>query len=701
MSTSTISQLAISMGKMSLNSSGLVSAPRVPHMLSQNLPYYSPSVRAGSMLAIRQTQTGSERGKESLSKLPTSYVPQVIPPTPSAIPDISLPSSTSSRFVVTKGSGLLLGRKTLPSVESDPFKTSALLCPNPKSGRSNHQVSRSTNPARQESVAVTVRLRPLTSDHEASLTRPGVTHMWRANPRTGTITAEPKASPSDSSQGGMFAAAASTLKKRKQAPKFAFDHVFEGSDNEAIYKQAVQPMVKACLQGYHGTVFAYGQTSSGKTYTMTGTPESPGVTPQAVYDIFSMMDCAIYDDRKFQVYVSYMEIYNEAVYDLAGSKLTDGSPGLELQVREDANGGTVIVGLAEERVESFEEAYAVLERGNANRRIAETDWNDRSSRSHSIFRIRVTSDSAGDQGDSGERYKLSAQLALIDLAGSEKASLNSDRRKEGSHINRSLLTLGTVISRLAANTSRTQSPSDSPTSRGHIPYRDSKLTRALQPLLSGRGYISVICTISGEATNNEETLNTLKFAARAKQVKIQPVVEKVVNEQVELERLQRENEELKRRVMELESRGGPEAWHEAIAAAHDSRSISPPADSPTSMPSSASRKLSTEESRSSKCSWKDMVIQHVVNGDLAAAKELAATGARVHGWSSRSRSQHLAMGRFHGSLKAQLLRLQDMLTAEALRRGNQGDLGDIEPDCKVSEGMSRTNATDVTGVRGF
>lgn len=274
------------------------------------------------------------------------------------------------------------------------------------------------------------------------------------------------------------------------------------------------------MEGYHGTVFAYGMTGTGKTFSMQGTATSPGVIPLAITDIFSFIRETPH--REFLLRVSYLEIYNEKIHDLLS--LSSGgaaSQQEEIKLREDSKRGVYATPLREEIVQSPTQLLRVIARGDHARRTGSTQFNARSSRSHAVVQIVVESRERAPAGGAHDRRSGIAPggvrvstLSLIDLAGSERAADDKERRTEGAHINKSLLTLGTIISRL----SETKDKSGDGDGR-HLPFRDSKLTRLLQPALSGNSLVSILCTIQlGGATNSHssETMNTLKFASRAK-----------------------------------------------------------------------------------------------------------------------------------------------------------------------------------------
>jgi centromeric protein E len=320
----------------------------------------------------------------------------------------------------------------------------------------------------------------------------------------------------------------------KDGGNYEYDNVFTPSDNNAqVYESCAKRLVRRVMEGYHGTVFAYGMTGTGKTFSMQGTTSSPGVIPLAITDIFSFIRETPH--REFLLRVSYLEIYNERIHDLLASQpgstgfvpLDQQTKGEEIKLREDPKRGVYATPLKEEIVQSPTQLLRVIARGDLCRRVGSTQFNARSSRSHAVVQIVVESrerqagNAGGNMADNrrggingGVRVST---LSLIDLAGSERAAEDKERRTEGAHINRSLLTLGTVIARLAKDADKDKGDGS------HLPYRDSKLTRLLQPALSGSSLISILCTISVplagvsvNLTNIGETINTLKFAARAR-----------------------------------------------------------------------------------------------------------------------------------------------------------------------------------------
>ncbi|KAK3329428.1 kinesin motor domain-containing protein [Apodospora peruviana] len=319
----------------------------------------------------------------------------------------------------------------------------------------------------------------------------------------------------------------------KEGGDYFYDNVFTThDDNSRVYDHIAKRLVRRVMEGYHGTVFAYGMTGTGKTFSMQGTASSPGVIPLAITDIFSYIRET--PSREFLLRVSYLEIYNERIHDLlsmpTGTQLGVNQAQEEIKLREDSKRGVYASPLKEEIVQSPTQLLRVIARGDQARRTASTQFNARSSRSHAVVQIvvesreRVPGNPAGDskrQGLPPGGVRVST-LSLIDLAGSEKAAESKERRQEGSHINKSLLTLGTVIAKLSETKDKDGKPADK--DGKHLPYRDSKLTRLLQGALSGNSLVSILCTIqigsagsvAGANTHTGETINTLKFASRAK-----------------------------------------------------------------------------------------------------------------------------------------------------------------------------------------
>ncbi|XP_027826639.2 centromere-associated protein E isoform X5 [Ovis aries] len=316
---------------------------------------------------------------------------------------------------------------------------------------------------------------------------------------------------------------------------FNFDRVFHSNETtKNVYEEIAVPIIDSAIQGYNGTIFAYGQTASGKTYTMMGSQEYLGVIPRAIHDIFQKIKK--FPDREFLLRVSYMEIYNDTITDL----LCDTQKMKPLIIREDFNRNVYVADLTEEVVYTSEMALKWITKGEKNRHYGITKMNQRSSRSHTIFRMILESREKGEPSNFEGSVKVS-HLNLVDLAGSERAAQTGAeglRLKEGCNINRSLFILGQVIKKL----------SDGQVG-GFINYRDSKLTRILQNSLGGNAKTRIICTIT--PVSFDETLSTLQFASTAKYMKNTPYVNEVSSDEALLKRYRKEIMDLKKQLEEV------------------------------------------------------------------------------------------------------------------------------------------------------
>lgn len=305
---------------------------------------------------------------------------------------------------------------------------------------------------------------------------------------------------------------------RSMQPSFTFDKVFgPASLTETVYEEGVKNVALSSLMGINATIFAYGQTSSGKTYTMRG------ITEKAVTDIYNHIMST--PEREFTIKISGLEIYNENVRDLLNSE-----SGRSLKLLDDPEKGTVVEKLVEETAKDDQHLKHLISICEAQRQVGETALNDNSSRSHQIIRLTIQSIL---RESSGCIRSYVASLNFVDLAGSERAAqthADGARLREGCHINLSLMTLTTVIRKLSAGGKRT----------GHIPYRDSKLTRILQHSLGGNARTAIICTLSPAMAHAEQTRNTLNFATRAKEVTNNAQVNMVISDKQLVKKLQKE-----------------------------------------------------------------------------------------------------------------------------------------------------------------
>ncbi|XP_066910744.1 kinesin-like protein KIF11 [Clytia hemisphaerica] len=333
---------------------------------------------------------------------------------------------------------------------------------------------------------------------------------------------------------------------------FSFDKVFGPKSKQIdVYKSMVCPVIDEVLQGYNCTIFAYGQTGTGKTFTMEGDrtdsgdfswQDDPlaGIIPRAMHQLFeqlnSMEDCAEYSVR-----VSFLEIYNEELFDLLGNSLDT----QKLRLFEDTTkkGSVVIQGLEEVIVHDRNEVYQILEKGAARRQTAATLMNAQSSRSHSLFMVTIH---MKENNINGEEFLKTGKLNLVDLAGSEnigRSGAMEKRAREAGNINQSLLTLGRVITALVENAP-------------HVPYRESKLTRLLKDSLGGRTKTSIIATISPASCNLEETLSTLDYAHRAKNITNKPEINQKLSKKALIKEYTEQIEKLKKDLTAAREKNG-------------------------------------------------------------------------------------------------------------------------------------------------
>ncbi|KAL7420485.1 Kinesin-like protein kip2 [Cryptotrichosporon argae] len=333
----------------------------------------------------------------------------------------------------------------------------------------------------------------------------------------------------------------------KDDREWIFDRILPPvADNAQAYDTSARSHVQSAMDGFNAVIFAYGQTASGKTFTLTGSPSDPGIIPLAISDLFGQIRST--PDREFLLRASYLELYNETIIDLLSPE------GRELSLSEGKKKGEVVInGLTECAVRTEGEVRRLLASGEERRKVGGTDWNQRSSRSHCVFRIVIESrsrsivDGTRTPGKGDKTTRIST-LSIIDLAGSERHTSSKERNAEGKHINQSLLTLKLVISKLADMASKRNVT--------HVPYRDSKLTRLLQPSLSGDALISVICTVSPSALNVAESISTLAFAQGLKRVMLRAQRKEVVDPEALIQQYQSEIAELRALLREKEEGQG-------------------------------------------------------------------------------------------------------------------------------------------------
>lgn len=391
------------------------------------------------------------------------------------------------------------------------------------------------NPNTSDCVRVAVRVRPL-NDREKAMGSGSTGVSWSLSPTSMTQMVQ---------------------KKPISANSFAFDHVFlEDINNTAVYGALAAPLVNSTVEGVNTVIFAYGQTAAGKTHTMLGNDNDPGITPRAIMDLFASISNT--RGRAFLLRASYIEIYNEEIKDLLGNGAEN------LKIHEDVVNKRVYVNAKEEVVTSVDDVMKILMYGEQTRAVGVTNMNERSSRSHTIFTLRVESrennaDSAQEEDDDGVAVRAST-LTLVDLAGSERAAhtkAEGQRLKEGGHINKSLLTLGTVIGKLSSGETV-----------AHIPYRDSKLTRILQPALGGNARTAILCAVTPSLVHMDETLSTLRFASRAKKVTNHAHRNEFLDDRAKLRRAMKELALLKTKLAAFTHAGvSPKSGSIAVSAA--------------------------------------------------------------------------------------------------------------------------------------
>ncbi|KAF8419898.1 P-loop containing nucleoside triphosphate hydrolase protein [Tirmania nivea] len=292
--------------------------------------------------------------------------------------------------------------------------------------------------------------------------------------------------------------------KRVKDVRFGFDRIFdENVTQQEVYECTTRNLLGSVLEGFNATVFAYGATGCGKTHTISGNPQNPGIIFLTCAELFERID-ALKDEKEIELTMSYLEIYNETIRDL----LVEGGSSKALALREDSTQTISVAGLSTHCPKDVNEVMHLIMMGNSNRTMSPTEANATSSRSHAVLQINVNQ---RDKASGLQENHTAATLSIIDLAGSERASVTKnrgDRLLEGANINRSLLALGNCINALC-----------DPTRRNHVPYRDSKLTRLLKFSLGGNCKTVMIVCVSPSSQHYDETHNTLKYANRAKNIK--------------------------------------------------------------------------------------------------------------------------------------------------------------------------------------
>ena len=343
----------------------------------------------------------------------------------------------------------------------------------------NNNSNTNLNPDKKSSITVAIRVRPL---NQTELQITSVEGIKIVNSNSLIVSSDPN-----------------SMNKKTNLIKehqFFFDYVFsQSSTQEEVYQNTTKQLLPGIIDGFNATVFAYGATGSGKTYTMLGTVNKKGIMTRSITDLFKLVNSK--KNNEFTMEVSYIEIYNEIIRDLL-------SEGNVIDIHEDPNIGVILQGVKEIEVENNDNFYDLLELGNRKRTTGSTNNNETSSRSHAVLRINLCNQ------DRNSKNLINGRFIMVDLAGSEKTSINSgnpnkERQNEGKNINKSLLALGVCINALA-------------TKNKFIPWRNSKLTRILKDCLGGNSRIVMISTISPSIYNIDETINTLLYSNRAKNI---------------------------------------------------------------------------------------------------------------------------------------------------------------------------------------
>ncbi|KAK6000335.1 hypothetical protein QM012_003967 [Aureobasidium pullulans] len=378
------------------------------------------------------------------------------------------------------------------------------------------------------SITVAVRVRPFTIREAAQLTRVDDGPLFLGD---GSLAAAPVQrhagkgirsvikvmdekclifDPEDSSTQGRMRPGMGG--KRTKDQPFTFDRVFDDNTTQAeVYEATTKNLLDSVFDGYNATVFAYGATGCGKTHTITGTAQQPGIiflTMQEMFERISEMQ----EEKQTEVTLSYLEIYNETIRDLLIPVGEVTKRGQGLMLREDANQAVSVAGLTAHRPQNVNEVMDMLIRGNENRTQSPTEANATSSRSHAVLQINVAQK---DRNAGHSEPTTFATLSIIDLAGSERASATKNRGErllEGANINKSLLSLGSCINALC-----------DPKKKNHVPYRNSKLTRLLKFSLGGNCRTVMIVCVSPSSVHFDETQNTLRYANRAKNIQTKAV----------------------------------------------------------------------------------------------------------------------------------------------------------------------------------
>ncbi|XP_038000979.1 kinesin-like protein KIF14 [Motacilla alba alba] len=383
--------------------------------------------------------------------------------------------------------------KKLPSVSSSlPVSTSSETKVDTETLAESSSAGKDVFKVKNSKVTVAVRVRPFSNREKTENSFPVVSMCGSE-----TIVQNPS-----TNQVYSFSYDFSFWSFDKSHPNFASQAI--------IYKTLALPLLERAFEGYNACLFAYGQTGSGKSYTMMGFDEDRGIIPRLCEDLFNQIAQMDKEQVLYHLEMSFFEVYNEKIHDLLVFKAENGQKKQQLRVREHPVLGPYVEGLTVNVVRSYSDIQSWLELGNKQRATAATVMNDKSSRSHSVFTLVMTQTKVEFVNEEQCDRRLTSHINLIDLAGSEcctKAQTTGERLKEGVSINKSLLTLGRVISALSKQSQNGK--------KTFIPYRESVLTWLLKESLGGNSQTTMIATVSPAASSTEETLSTLRYAKQA------------------------------------------------------------------------------------------------------------------------------------------------------------------------------------------
>ncbi|WWD19337.1 hypothetical protein CI109_103796 [Kwoniella shandongensis] len=508
-------------------------------------------------------------GRAGSSIARTASSASIAMPPPSKIPNNQRPPSATS----TSGASHRGGEDGAESRSNSPSRKGRKtiggaggLTGSSNGGKGKGTESLSVNDNGEINIQVVVRCRGRSSQ-EVAQASPVITTT--TGPISRAITVETTPLPS-SSMSTFTTASAYGGSHQPMTKTYPFDKVFgPEADQTMIFNEVAEGMLDEVLAGYNCTIFAYGQTGTGKTYTMQGDLEltnlnapksTAGIVPRVLHRLFSLLESS--QNTEYSVKCSYIELYNEELRDLLATEYKGDASATQqqqngggLKLYEDGKKGVYIQGLEETGVRNLKEGLGIVDKGVKRRQTAETKMNTESSRSHTIFSITVHIKESGLQRGGEDLLKV-GKFNLVDLAGSEaigRSGATDKRAREAGMINQSLLTLGRVISALVEKGS-------------HIPYRESKLTRLLQDSLGGRTKTCIVATVSPTRSNLEETLSTLDYAIRAKSIRNRPEVNAHMTKTGLLKEYVGDIERLKTELMAAREKNGiyipEEQWRE-------------------------------------------------------------------------------------------------------------------------------------------